>query len=75
LLRRLTQLKMLHSADLLLVSTLLSYSITKAFNAEESSWLLLMLSLFHQTHEVDSLLADIISFNALFHSHKVHPSF
>ncbi len=48
LLRRLTQLKMLRSADLLFVSTLLSYSFTKAFNAEESSWLLLMLSLLQQ---------------------------
>ncbi|MDI8746400.1 hypothetical protein MJM83_33335, partial [Salmonella enterica subsp. enterica serovar Montevideo] len=44
----LQQFKMLRSADLLFVSTLLSYSFTKAFNAEESSWLLLMLSLLQQ---------------------------
>ncbi|ONF74670.1 SepL/TyeA/HrpJ family type III secretion system gatekeeper [Salmonella enterica subsp. enterica serovar Typhimurium] len=75
LLRRLTQLKMLRSADLLFVSTLLSYSFTKAFNAEESSWLLLMLSLLQQPHEVDSLLADIIGLNALLLSHKEHASF
>ncbi|ECG8591029.1 type III secretion system gatekeeper InvE [Salmonella enterica subsp. salamae] len=75
LLRRLTQLKMLRSADLLFVSTLLSYSFTKAFNAEESSWLLLMLSLLQQPHEVDALLADIIGVNALLLSHKEHASF
>ncbi|MDI5811369.1 hypothetical protein MJM95_30735, partial [Salmonella enterica subsp. enterica serovar Anatum] len=38
-------------------------------------WLLLMLSLLQQPHEVDSLLADIIGLNALLLSHKEHASF
>lgn len=75
LLRRLSQLKLLRSADLLFVGSLLSHSFTRILNAEEASWLILMLSLLQQPHEVDILLAETVGENALLLSHKEHSSF
>lgn len=68
---RLGQLKLLRSADLNFVKTIIHDNQVKSFNPNEKDWLILMLSLL-QGYEVDALLVDTVGKNALFSQHKAH---
>lgn len=72
LLGRLSQLKLLRSADLLFIGALLSDSSIRRFNEDESSWILLMLSLLQNAQDVDALLADTVGSKAVLMGHKEH---
>ncbi len=63
LLRRLTQLKCYAPLTYCLCYIVVVFVYQRLMR--RGSWLLLMLSLLQQPHEVDSLLADIIGLNAL----------
>lgn len=74
LLGRLSQLKLLRSADMLFVNRLLANTIVQTFNKNEGDWLLLMLSLLQQPSELDTLLAETVGGQALFSRHYEHSS-
>ncbi|MEO9382999.1 YopN/LcrE/InvE/MxiC type III secretion system gatekeeper [Chromobacterium phragmitis] len=69
LLGRLTQLKLLRSADGQFVGQLLANPLARRFNPEEADWLVLLLSLLQQPQEVDALLADTVGKEALLKRH------
>lgn len=69
LLGRLTQLKLLRSADLLFVRRLLANPLVCRFNPSEADWLLLMLSLLQTPQELDGLLAETVGDTALLSRH------
>ncbi|WP_434626722.1 YopN/LcrE/InvE/MxiC type III secretion system gatekeeper [Chromobacterium sp. CV08] len=74
LLGRLTQLKLLRSADSEFVGRLLADPLARRFNADEGGWLLLMLGLLQQPEQVDALLADTVGAEALLSRHAEHSS-
>ncbi|HEJ7043055.1 TPA: type III secretion system gatekeeper subunit SctW [Serratia liquefaciens] len=74
LLARLSQLKLLRSADALFVNRLLANTVVQTFNPQEDVWLLLMLSLLQQPDELDALLAETVGGSALFRRHYEHSS-
>ncbi|UTH76818.1 type III secretion system gatekeeper subunit SctW [Chromobacterium sp. IIBBL 290-4] len=69
LLGRLTQLKLLRSADLLFVGRLLANPLVCRFNPSEADWLLLMLSLLQTPQQLDGLLAETVGDTALLSRH------
>ncbi|QND85690.1 Type III secretion outermembrane contact sensing protein YopN/Yop4b/LcrE [Chromobacterium vaccinii] len=69
LLGRLTQLKLLRSADSLFVGRLLGNPVVRGFNSSEADWLFLLLSLLQQPQQVDELLADTVGDTALLSRH------
>nr|WP_269212376.1 type III secretion system gatekeeper subunit SctW [Chromobacterium vaccinii] len=69
LLGRLTQLKLLRSADGLFVGKLLGNPLVRGFNSSEADWLFLLLSLLQQPQQVDELLAETVGDTALLSRH------
>ncbi|QIY81212.1 YopN/LcrE/InvE/MxiC type III secretion system gatekeeper [Chromobacterium violaceum] len=69
LLGRLTQLKLLRSADVQFVGRMLADPLARRFNPEEADWLVLLLSLLQQADGVDTLLADTVGREALLSRH------
>lgn len=72
LLGRLSQLKLLRSADLRFVSGLLADPVVCSFNGNEADWLVVMMSLFQQAPDLDLLLADTVGRSALLSRHREH---
>ncbi|EDS3841753.1 type III secretion system gatekeeper subunit SctW [Citrobacter portucalensis] len=60
LLGRLSQIKLLRSADLLFINTLITRLPIDYFTHDESLWLLFMLAIVQQPKTVDSLLPEIV---------------
>ncbi|MCD4484620.1 YopN/LcrE/InvE/MxiC type III secretion system gatekeeper [Chromobacterium vaccinii] len=69
LLGRLTQLKLLRSADCLFIGRLLANPAVRGFNPNEADWLFLLLSLLQQPQELDELLAETVGDTALLGRH------
>ncbi|WP_304413551.1 YopN/LcrE/InvE/MxiC type III secretion system gatekeeper [Chromobacterium sp. LK11] len=72
LLGRLSQLKLLRSADALFVGRMLSNPQVCAFNPHEADWLLFLLSLLQQPQQLDGLLAETVGDTALLSRHSEH---
>ncbi|WP_324606825.1 YopN/LcrE/InvE/MxiC type III secretion system gatekeeper [Chromobacterium haemolyticum] len=72
LLGRLSQLKLLRSADALFVGRMLSNPQVCAFNPSEADWLLFLLSLLQQPQQLDGLLAETVGDTALLSRHSEH---
>ncbi|MGL5345481.1 MAG: type III secretion system gatekeeper subunit SctW [Plesiomonas sp.] len=70
LLGRLSQLKLLRSADSLFVGTLLASPLVCGFNSHEESWLLLLLSILRYPQELDQLLAETVGESVLLSVHR-----
>ncbi|MGL5729252.1 MAG: type III secretion system gatekeeper subunit SctW [Plesiomonas sp.] len=70
LLGRLSQLKLLRSADSLFVGTLLANQRVCGFNPREESWLLLLLSILRYPQELDQLLAETLGESVLLRYHR-----
>lgn len=69
---RLSQLKLLRSADTLFVQRLLANPVIQTVNPHEQDWLVLMLSLLQQPHALDTFLADTVGRQALLSRHSEH---
>ncbi|WP_337883751.1 YopN/LcrE/InvE/MxiC type III secretion system gatekeeper [Chromobacterium haemolyticum] len=74
LLGRLSQLKLLRSADALFVGRMLGNPQVCAFNPHEADWLLFLLSLLQQPQQLDGLLAETVGDTALLSRHSEHSS-
>jgi type III secretion system YopN/LcrE/InvE/MxiC family regulator len=60
LLKKLTQLKLLRSADSLFVGQLLRYPLVRAHNDSEAEWLVFLLAILQAPEEIDQSLYEVL---------------